>query len=237
MPLPPSVAAGARRRGIEGGGGSRGRAGRAGRGGGRTTVPGPHRGGSASVLARRQIRGPRAHGSQRSAPALGPSRLSPSAGLYPVFASRSAGRRPQLSLLRPPLWRVSGGGSASYNSAPQRGRTQPNRTARVLCVRNRSVVSDSATPWSVTRQAPLSGQHKEGKVKSLSRVRLFATPWTVAHQTPPSLGFSRQDTGVGCHLLLQEIFPTQGLNPGLPHCRQTLPSDPPGKIIIKSNTI
>ena len=24
-----------------------------------------------------------------------------------------------------------------------------------------------------------------------------------AHQAPPSLGFSRQDTGVGCHFLLQ----------------------------------
>ena len=31
-----------------------------------------------------------------------------------------------------------------------------------------------------------------------------------------------KNTGVGCHFLLQEIFPTQGLNPGLPHCRQTL---------------
>ena len=31
-----------------------------------------------------------------------------------------------------------------------------------------------------------------------------------------------QDTGVGCHALLQGIFPTQGLNPGLPHCRQIL---------------
>ena len=30
-----------------------------------------------------------------------------------------------------------------------------------------------------------------------------------------------KNTGVGCHFLLQ-IFPTQGLNPGLPHCRQTL---------------
>ena len=29
-------------------------------------------------------------------------------------------------------------------------------------------------------------------------------------------------TGVGCHFLLQGIFLTQGLNPGLPHCRQTL---------------
>ena len=27
---------------------------------------------------------------------------------------------------------------------------------------------------------------------------------------------------MGCHFLLQEIFLTQGLNPGLPHCRQTL---------------
>ena len=27
-------------------------------------------------------------------------------------------------------------------------------------------------------------------------------------------------TGVGCHAFLQGIFPTQGLNPGLPHCRQ-----------------
>ena len=31
-----------------------------------------------------------------------------------------------------------------------------------------------------------------------------------------------KNTGVGCHFLLQEIFPTQGLNLGLPHCRQTL---------------
>ena len=34
--------------------------------------------------------------------------------------------------------------------------------------------------------------------------------------------FSGKNTGVGCHFLLQEIFPTQGLNPGLPHCRQML---------------
>ena len=29
-----------------------------------------------------------------------------------------------------------------------------------------------------------------------------------------------KNTGMGCHSLLQGIFPTQGLNPGLPHCRQ-----------------
>ena len=31
-----------------------------------------------------------------------------------------------------------------------------------------------------------------------------------------------KNTGVGCHFLLQGIFPTQGSNPGLLHCRQML---------------
>ena len=31
-----------------------------------------------------------------------------------------------------------------------------------------------------------------------------------------------QNTGMGCHALLQGIFQTQGLNPGLPHCRWVL---------------
>ena len=31
-----------------------------------------------------------------------------------------------------------------------------------------------------------------------------------------------KDTRVGCHVLLQGIFPTQGSNPGLPHCQQIL---------------
>ena len=40
--------------------------------------------------------------------------------------------------------------------------------------------------------------------------------------------FPGKNTGVGCHFLLQGIFPTQGLSPSLPHCRQTQ-SEPPGK--------
>ena len=31
-----------------------------------------------------------------------------------------------------------------------------------------------------------------------------------------------KNTGVGCHTLFQQIFPTQGSNPGLLHCRQIL---------------
>ena len=40
----------------------------------------------------------------------------------------------------------------------------------------------------------------------------FLCPWN----------FPGKHTGEGCHFLLQELFPTQGLNPGLPHCRQKL---------------
>ena len=61
--------------------------------------------------------------------------------------------------------------------------------------------------------------------KFLSRVRLFVTLWTVAHQAPRSMGFSRQEYGVGCHSLLEGIFLTQGSNLcvlWLLHCRQIL---------------
>ena len=53
---------------------------------------------------------------------------------------------------------------------------------------SRSVVSDSATPWTIYG------------------------PWN-------SPG---QNTGVGSLSFLQGIFPTQGSNPGLSHCRQML---------------
>ena len=59
----------------------------------------------------------------------------------------------------------------------------------------------------------------QSESESLSRVRLSATPWTIAYQVPPPMDFPGKNTGVGCHFLLQEIFPTQGLNPGLLHCR------------------
>ena len=40
----------------------------------------------------------------------------------------------------------------------------------------------------------------------------FLCPWD----------FPGKETGVVCHFLLQGIFLTQGLNPGLLHCRQIL---------------
>ena len=40
----------------------------------------------------------------------------------------------------------------------------------------------------------------------------FVTPWAAAHQAPLSTDFPGKNTGVGCHSLLQGIFPTQGSN-------------------------
>ena len=57
---------------------------------------------------------------------------------------------------------------------------------------------------------------------SHSVVSDFVIPWTVARQAPLSMGCSRQESGVNCHSLLQRIFLTQGLNPGLLHYRQIL---------------
>ena len=49
----------------------------------------------------------------------------------------------------------------------------------------------------------------------------FLHPWN----------FPGKNTGVVCHFLLQGIFPTQGSNQGLPHCKQMLLlSEPPRKL-------
>ena len=85
---------------------------------------------------------------------------------------------------------------------------------------------------SQSRSRPGSGQHHvlgcvpwphcRALLSWCSRVRLCATQGTAAHQAPLSMGFSRQEYWSGCRSLLQGICPTQGSNPGLPHCRQIL---------------
>ena len=70
---------------------------------------------------------------------------------------------------------------------------------------------------------------KNSQLLELSHVGLSATPWTVAHKAPLSMGFSRQNTGVGCHFLLQGIFLNHRLI-CLQHRRgNSLSSEPPGK--------
>ena len=69
----------------------------------------------------------------------------------------------------------------------------------------------------------------------------------VALQPPLAVRISPgKITGVGCHALLQGIFPTQGSNTGLLHCRQVLyrlsqqesPTDLLGahSVLIEGNT-
>ena len=63
------------------------------------------------------------------------------------------------------------------------------------------------------------------ELSCFSHVQLFVTLWTVVCQAPVSMGFSRQEYGVGCHALVQGIFLTQGLNPCLLcllRCKQIL---------------
>ena len=61
------------------------------------------------------------------------------------------------------------------------------------------------------------GQYIKRWWKSFSHVRLFATHGLYSPWNSPV-----QNTGVGSLSLLQGIFPTQGLNPGLLHCRWIL---------------
>ena len=58
-----------------------------------------------------------------------------------------------------------------------------------------------------------------------SCAQLFATLWTLAHRLLQPQDFPGKNTEVGCHALLQEIFPIQRSNQCLLyllHCRQIL---------------
>ena len=97
-----------------------------------------------------------------------------------------------------------------------------------------------ATPWTVAYQAPLSMAfsrqeywsglpfpsliHESEKWKwSRSVVSDSSRPhglWPTRLLCP--WHFPGNSTGVDCHFLLQGIFPNQGLNLGLLHCRQML---------------
>ena len=73
---------------------------------------------------------------------------------------------------------------------------------------------------SMPRWPPLAP--KSVKWKSLSRVWLCDPmdcnpPVSSVHGDSPG-----KNTELGCHALLQGIFPTRGSNPSLPHCRQSL---------------
>ena len=95
-------------------------------------------------------------------------------------------------------------------------RTQgPRSTAK--SVLSSSVFSSLSplTNWLSNKPLNLLFLWSEVKWKSLSSVWPFATPW-IPWNSPG------QNTGVGSLSFLWGVFPTQGSNPGLPHCRQIL---------------
>ena len=98
-----------------------------------------------------------------------------------------------------------------------------------------------ATPWTAAHQASLSISSSRSLLKLTSVLILSQTFYEKANalvaqscpthcnpmdRSPP--GFSvheilqARNTGVGSHSLLQGIFPTQGSNPSVLHCRQIL---------------
>ena len=65
----------------------------------------------------------------------------------------------------------------------------------------------------------------------------YATPWTVPLHAPRPWNFPGKNTDVGCHFLLQGIFPDQELNSSLLHWQvDSLPLSHHGSPIVYSRT-
>ena len=97
-----------------------------------------------------------------------------------------------------------------------------------------------ATPWTAAHHAPpsmgFSRQEYQSGVPLPSPIQCIKGPKGDGKSESHSVMSSSlwhhglyspwnspgQNTGVGSHSLLQGIFPTQGSNPGLPHCRKIL---------------
>ena len=95
------------------------------------------------------------------------------------------------------------------------GRSIPSVSRRSLC-----------TLWvmRICRVAPGADVQVSLCVHACLVTQLCPTLCNPVGYSPPGLsdhGASPgKKTGVGCHALLQGIFPTQGSNPGLRHCKQ-----------------
>ena len=73
--------------------------------------------------------------------------------------------------------------------------------------------------WLASRSLSGNGPHLAWRAKPPGFSRVAACPWDVPGK----------NTGVGCHFLLQGIFPTQGLNPRLLNWQaDSLPLSHPG---------
>ena len=101
-----------------------------------------------------------------------------------------------------------GGGGLQQLPRDPRGHSNTQGTSGGPCSHMRGSLSSPSYLVRNPTLAPQLGKthrHREACTRLLH-------PWD----------FLGKSTGLGCHFLLQGIFLTQGSNPGLPHCRQTL---------------
>ena len=123
-------------------------------------------------------------------------------------------------------WLVDGGGAfCSLDSIPH-----PLHQELYLCssqveksinsFSHRKSVS-SGRPWGICLQSLISVEGSLSLVTQASPALCNpmdgSPPGSSVHGDSPG-----KNTGVGCQALLQGIFPTQGSNSGLPHCRRIL---------------
>ena len=99
-------------------------------------------------------------------------------------------------------WGGSGGTTPQSKQAGLRANQEkaPNRLRLLLLC--------SPSIWAVLTHSVVSNS---------LRLRGYSLPGFSVRRDSPG-----ENTGVGCHALLQGLFPTQGLNPGLLHCEWIL---------------
>ena len=74
--------------------------------------------------------------------------------------------------------------------------------------------------WSIASHNSMGCSPAGSPVPGILQARTLewvGPPGSSVHGDSPG-----KNIGVGCHALLQGIFPTRGSNPSLPHCRQIL---------------
>ena len=88
--------------------------------------------------------------------------------------------------------------------------------------------SDVDAKWTILEAASLAPSWISGIIYIIACVRVCSVTsvmWPCGPQPTRLLcpwDASGKNTGMGWHALLQGIFPTQGSNPGFPHCRKIL---------------
>ena len=97
---------------------------------------------------------------------------------------------------------------------------------------NPGLPNPQAMDWVPTRGQSGTGLHRRGASSSVFKTTPHHSYWSLTSHhhlssascqtAAASWDFPGKNIGMGSHARLQGVFPTQGSNPGLPHCRQIL---------------